>query len=234
MTILQGYACTWMERARIGEHWECLAAGAFRGATRTSIRLGHNPAPGAGVVRARVHSDAHGLYFQAELNPRNGEHRRLMMAVQDFGLNRCSVAFQATRSCWQGDLEIVEQARLLEISLCGAGAYQQTYAEVVPGTLPPPAAPTISDWFTQAKAARQAGQPIPIMTVIEPEVGAAEVAEAEVDEAAPELLYDDGCACSIWLREYEPQALAALHQIDPIQAALRMHIASYLARAPLP
>ena len=124
MTTIAGYCVRWVDEALIDGHRERFQPGAFQYAISTNLRVAHDPRPGAVLAwRVPVMEDEHGLYFEAELDPENREHRRVVEAVRA-GQGGVSFGYRASRSRWDdGDCEVVVSARLLEISVLSDASY---------------------------------------------------------------------------------------------------------------
>jgi HK97 family phage prohead protease len=128
---IAGYAVTWSDLAEVDDHLEQVRRGAFRHQTCTNLRVAHDRRPGAVLQWAiPVAEDDRGLLFAAMLNPDKLEHRRVVAALRS-GMTSVSIAYRPTALHWEGDTEIITAARLLEISLLGAGAFAESRAWLI-------------------------------------------------------------------------------------------------------
>jgi HK97 family phage prohead protease len=135
---LRGYFAVWRDEAQIGAHYERFAPGAFQNST-TRLVCSHDARPGAAYALAMpIEQDEHGARFSVDLDDALPDVRRLIASIRSGAMNNASFAFTATKSRWDGDCQIIEAARLHEVSVAGnAAAYRQTGVWIHGDDLPP-------------------------------------------------------------------------------------------------
>jgi HK97 family phage prohead protease len=132
MTIVQGYAVRWDDVAEVDGQRERFDRGAFKYARSTNLRVAHDPRPGAVLAWAvPVVETVEGLFFSAVLDPSNEAHRRVIAALRS-GMNGVSFGYRPSRVRQDDDgCEVIEAARLIEISLTGDAAFSASAAWIV-------------------------------------------------------------------------------------------------------
>jgi HK97 family phage prohead protease len=122
--IIVGYGLVWEDWAEVDGHLEQFRPGAFQNAS-ARLTCDHDKRPGAVVAWAcPVIQDEVGLRFRAVLDlERRRDVAHLAALIRAGVLSQCSFTFRPIASSREGDIEVIERARLLELAITSSPFY---------------------------------------------------------------------------------------------------------------
>jgi phage head maturation protease len=215
MIAIRGYLARFDDRAAFKGPW-------FERFARNSIinrsapmRVAHSRLPGTTFSNANIMEDQWGFKFEAWLESNN--RNRALASMIYSGVNGISVSFRSLSQKYVGATVVVERARLTEFSIVESPAYKNSRCWVVGdlSSAPPLIQALASDWakgkIDQLDNRMQAAQP--------------EEVECYPSDSNPFMFVREEPG------EPKPKRLKDLRE-DPVRAAVRSYMASYLERGP--